>query len=80
MFTIIATFPKVPGSDGQPVEILEYRTPTRFTVRALQSVDSIGELKPGFELGAGSGTNALELARAIAEGMIGVYPGEREAA
>lgn len=82
---VIVTIPKVPGSDGQPVEILECRMPARFfTVRALASENSIGDPKPGFELGTGSGDEmarlALELAQAISEGMISVYPGEREAA
>lgn len=63
-------------SDGQPVEIDESRMPARFyRLRALESIDSGGEVVPGFTLSTGSGHEVGQLiyalGKAIAAGMIG---------
>lgn len=73
----IGFLPKSPeDGDGQAVEIWEQRAPARFlTLRALEGKNSIGGLKPAWELGFGSCSEQLEqtvyrLAVLVTEGMV----------
>ncbi len=76
---LVAEFPKTPkNGDGQNVEIWETRMPARFyTIKALPTRNSIGELQPSFALSTGSSQEKLvnDIATAISEGMLGL---ERE--
>ena len=70
------------GGDGQPVEIDECRMPARFfRLRALASVNSVGEPIEAFTLVTGSGDKLgrlmLRLAKEIVDGCVGI---EREEA
>lgn len=63
--------------DGQPCEIVERRAPARFyTLRVLEDVNSVGDTQPAWEMTTGSGSEMgrllVSLARAVAEGMIGI--------
>lgn len=75
----VAIVRKDEGGDGQTCQVFEERMPATFyTVRVSPGVNSIGELKLGYEVGTGSGEEmgelAGELAKAIASGMISFRP------
>lgn len=74
-WNLCARFEKVPGSDGQSVEIYDSRWPARFyRLRALPDKNSIGAEVLGFTLSTGSGREMAELmvqlAKAISQGMV----------
>lgn len=76
-WTKVAHFPKEEGGDGQPVDIYLSALPARFTkLHALKSTNSIGEPYNEYFITTGSGSEVrdliIELAKQIAEGMIGV--------
>lgn len=59
--------------DGFDVQVWECRWPARFfTVVALPTANSVGEMRPGFRLSFGSGQEriAAMLAQMIADGML----------
>jgi hypothetical protein len=73
---LVARYPK-DGGDGQPCEICECRLPARFyTLKALESSNSIGNVQPAYEIGTGSGDEIgrliHEFAIQAARGMIAV--------
>jgi hypothetical protein len=73
---LIARYEPDADSDGQPVEIYCTPMPARFyTIRALESPNSVGEMQPGFELGTGSSMAQLaaDMGAAIADGMLGLH-------
>jgi hypothetical protein len=74
-WTLVAQF--AGDGDGQNVEVYESRSPARFwKVVALPTPDSVNEMVEGFALSTGSGSDvgqlAFAIARAIAEGMLGL--------
>lgn len=71
----VAIVRKDEGGDGQTCQVYECRMPATFyTVRVSPGVNSVGELKLGYEIGTGSGEEmgelAGQLAKQIAMGMI----------
>ncbi|GIC77683.1 hypothetical protein [Moritella sp. F3] len=73
--TLVAKFPKEPGSDGQEVEIYCTAGPSRFyDMKALPCTGCMGEGKKGFNMGTGSGFEMAELlvsmAKSIQVGML----------
>lgn len=73
---IVAEYPKDPeDGDGQVVRLHECRMPARFyKIEALPTPNSVGEVRPGFSISTGSGTEMLELAvrlaKKVSRGMI----------
>lgn len=76
--TLVAKYDKHPeDGDGQAVEVYCCAMPARFyRLRILAGPNSIGEVRPGFSVGTGSGQERLAaaIAKAISEGMLGFYP------
>jgi len=75
----VAIVRKDAGGDGQTCQVFEKRAPATFyTVRVSPGTNSVGELKLGYEITTGSGQEmgelAGQLAKAIAQGMIGFEP------
>jgi len=75
--TLVATYPKVPGSDGNDVEIYCSASPSRFyEVTAIESENSVNEKVDGFSLSTGSGEEmavlAVTMAKAIQQGMLSI--------
>lgn len=75
----LRAYPKSPADgDGQPARVLVFAAPARFyRVEADAAPNSVGEMQPGFVLQTGSGAEMEQLAhtiaRAVAEGMIGLH-------
>lgn len=74
----IARLEQPEDSDGNPVTIYECRYPARFFKLVVHpSQNSIGEPSQGYEITTGSGNEmgalAVQLARQIADGMIGFH-------
>jgi hypothetical protein len=73
---LIAKFTKDKDSDGQDVEVYCSAAPARFfTIKALDSTNSVNEINKGFTLETGSGMAVLtkQIAEAISSGMLGIY-------
>lgn len=71
----VAIVLKEEGGDGQTCQVFEERMPAVFyAVRVSPGINSVGELKPGYEITTGSGQEmgelAGEIAKAISSGMI----------
>lgn len=75
-------YPKSPADgDGQPARVMVFAAPARFyRVEAQAAPNSCGDMQPGFTLQTGSGAEMEQLAhamaRAIAEGMLGIHEQE----
>lgn len=70
---LIARYAKEKGGDGHDVEVYETRLPARFfRIMAIETRNSVGGFKPGFNLETGSGQEQLaaDIALAISEGML----------
>jgi hypothetical protein len=79
---LVARYPAIGGGDGQPVEIYVAAFPARaLTIKALEGVNSIGQVVPAFTLQTGSGDEmhhlAVKIAVAVSEGMLGIAEGGR---
>lgn len=75
--TLIARIAKPPESDGQSVEVYCCAFPTRFLhLVVAPDPDRLGNPQPGCEIELGSGMTqlAVDLAKAIACGMLAVTP------
>ena len=69
--TLVATLQS--DSDGQDVELYECRLPANFfIIKVLPTLNSINEMKEGYEITTGSGMAQLacNIAKAVSEGMI----------
>ena len=72
--THVATYEKHSGGDGQTVNVYCSAAPARFyKLSVLAGANSVGEPQAAYEVNTGSGQHQLtaDLAKAIAEGMIG---------
>lgn len=72
---LIAKFEKPDGADGHDVEVYCSAAPSRFfTIKALDSTNSVGEFRKGFILETGSGMGQLtkQIAFEISQGMLGI--------
>lgn len=75
------TYESLTESDGQTTDVLVSRYPAEFfRLEAHEGKNSVGELLPAFALATGSSMRELshQIAQAIAEGMLGVTPYQRE--
>lgn len=76
---LIASYPAGEGSDGQSTEVYCYAAPARFyEIKVLAETNSVGEMKPAYSVGTGSGEAAMAatVAKAISEGMLAFTPGD----
>lgn len=72
---LIAKFKKPENSDGHDVEVYCSAAPARFfTIKALDSTNSVNEVNKGFtlETGSGMGEFSKQIAEAISSGMLGI--------
>jgi hypothetical protein len=73
---LIARYEKDDGSDGQSVEVYAIPMPARFyVIKVLAGENSIGDAKPAWELGTGSGQHSLaaKIAEAVRAGMLALH-------
>ena len=71
----IAIFDKEDGGDGHKVELYCTAMPAKFfTIKALETRNSAGELRQGFKLNTGSGCFewSIKTAEMLTEGTLGV--------
>jgi len=75
--SLVARYPKDFGGDGQSVDVFCSAAPARFyTLKIKAEPNSMGEYQAPFEVGTGSGMDsmAVEIAEAIASGLLAFYP------